>query len=129
VLGTHEIASIGHRVVHGGVRYSGPVPIDATVVAELEALVPLAPLHQPHSLVAIKAAFVIRPDLAQVACFDTAFHRTQPSVAQTFAVPRSLTEEGVRRYGFHGLSYEYIASVLPSVVPSAAAGRVVVAHL
>src|SRR5262249_49177434 len=98
-------------------------------IADLEALVPLAPLHQPNSLAAIRLAAEIAPHLPQVACFDTAFHRTQPVVAQTFALPRSFADEGVRRYGFHGLSYEYIASVLPEIDPRAGAGRTVVAHL
>jgi acetate kinase len=129
VLGEHTVSAIGHRVVHGGTRYAGPVFVDSATVAELEALVPLAPLHQPHNLMAIKAAFEIAPELPQVACFDTAFHRTQPAVAQAFALPRRLTDEGVRRYGFHGLSYEYIASSLPTVAPELAAGRAVVAHL
>jgi acetate kinase len=113
----HHIAAVGHRVVHGGVRFSGPVLLDARTIAELEALVPLAPLHQPHSLAAIRLITEIAPDLPQVACFDTAFHRTQPAVAQTFALPRRFADEGVRRYGFHGLSYEYVASVLPEIDP------------
>jgi acetate kinase len=129
VLGDHQVSAIGHRVVHGGLKYTGPVLIDAKTVEDLEALVPLAPLHQPHSLTAIKAAFKIAPHLPQVACFDTAFHRTQPHLAQTFAIPRRYTNEGVRRYGFHGLSYEYIASVLHRIAPVLATARVVVAHL
>ena len=98
-------------------------------MAGLERLVPLAPLHQPHNLAAIRAIAASSPDLPQVACFDTAFHQTQPPVAQVVALPRELAAEGVRRYGFHGLSYEYIASALPAVAPRVAAGRVVVAHL
>lgn len=129
VLGGHRVAAVGHRVVHGGMRFSGPALIDAAVLAELEALIPLAPLHQPHCVEAIKAAARTAPSVPQVACFDTAFHRTLPHVAQTFALPRRYADEGIRRYGFHGLSYEYIASMLPSVVPGAARGRVVVAHL
>ena len=125
-----RLVAAGHRVVHGGMLYKGPVRIDASVIAELTRLVPLAPLHQPHHLAAIAAISKLHPDLPQVACFDTSFHRTQPEVAAAFALPRRLTEEGVRRYGFHGLSYEYIASVLPDVVgPPTAQGRVVVAHL
>jgi acetate kinase len=129
VLGEHRIGAVGHRVVHGGERYSGPTRIDAETLAELEALVPLAPLHQPHSLAAIRAVARKAPSLPQVACFDTAFHRGQPRVAQAFALPRRYADEGIRRYGFHGLSYEYIASVLPSRAPEGAGGRTVVAHL
>ena len=119
----------GHRVVHGGSQYAAPVLIDAEVMAGLERLVPLAPLHQPHNLAAIRATAASSPDLPQVACFDTAFHQTQPPVAQVVALPRELAAEGVRRYGFHGLSYEYIASALPRRGAWVAAGRVVVAHL
>jgi len=125
-----DIVAVGHRVAHGGIRFATPTRIDATVLAELEALVPLAPLHQPHNLAAIKAVAQVQPELAQVACFDTAFHHDQPAVAQAFALPRALTEEGIRRYGFHGLSYEYIASVLAGIAGEAVAGgRVIVAHL
>jgi len=126
----HRLIAAGHRVVHGGALYEGPVLIDAEVIAELTRLVPLAPLHQPHHLAAIAALSKLYPTLPQVACFDTSFHHTQPEVAATFALPRRLTNDGVRRYGFHGLSYEYIASVLSEIVGSPAAeGRVVVAHL
>jgi len=125
-----ELLAAGHRVVHGGALYAGPVVIDENVVAELTRLVPLAPLHQPHHLAAIAALAKLHPALPQVACFDTSFHHTQPAVAAAFALPRELTETGVRRYGFHGLSYEYIAGILPEVVGAAAAEeRVVVAHL
>ena len=125
-----ELVAAAHRVVHGGTRYAAPVLIDASVMAELRRLIPLAPLHQPHHLAAIEAIAKLHPSLPQIACFDTAFHHGEPAVATTFALPRTLTEEGVRRYGFHGLPYEYIASVLPEVIGSAAAeGRVVVAHL
>ncbi len=120
---------VGHRVVHGGVAYSRPVLIDGAVLAALEALVPLAPLHQPHNIAAIRAVRAAAPGVRQVACFDTAFHRGQPALAQEFALPRALTAKGVRRYGFHGLSYEYIASVLPQVAPECAGGKIVVAHL
>lgn len=126
----HALIAAGHRVVHGGAVYGKPVRIDDTVIAELTRLVPLAPLHQPHHLAAIAALAKLHPSLPQVACFDTSFHRTQPEVATSYALPRRLTAEGVRRYGFHGLSYEYIASMLPEVIGSSAAeGRVVVAHL
>ena len=124
-----RLVAVGHRVVHGGVEYAAPVRVDDRVLAALERLVPLAPLHQPHNLAAIRAVSKRAPNLPQVACFDTAFHRTQPEVAQRFALPRRFTDEGVRRYGFHGLSYEYVASVLPKIDARAASGRTVVAHL
>jgi acetate kinase len=123
------VIAAGHRVVHGGVRYASPVRVTPEVMQELEKLVPLAPLHQPHNLEPIKALAKRRPALPQVACFDTAFHTTQPPVAQAFALPRALGEAGIKRYGFHGLSYEYIASVLPEHLGDGADGRVVVAHL
>jgi len=125
----HRLAAIGHRVVHGGTRYAHPVRIDADVLEALEAYVPLAPLHQPHNLAPIRVILRDSPALPQVACFDTAFHRNMPSLAQAFALPESITSRGVRRYGFHGLSYEYIAGALPAVDADAARGRVVVAHL
>ena len=125
-----KLIAAGHRVVHGGSLYTQPILINATVVTELRKLVSLAPLHQPHCLAAVAAISNLYPSLPQVACFDTAFHHTQPRVATEFALPRGLTEEGVRRYGFHGLSYEYIASVLPEIMGEGAAeGRVLVAHL
>ncbi|OYY94590.1 MAG: acetate kinase [Hydrogenophilales bacterium 28-61-23] len=124
-----ELRAAGHRVVHGGAEFSRPVRIDAAVLARLEKLIPLSPLHQPHSLGAIRALARLRPDLVQIACFDTAFHHTLPSVARRFALPRELYERGIRRYGFHGLSYEYIASVLPDHLGDNAEGRVIVAHL
>ncbi len=123
-------AVAAHRVVHGGAVFSAPVIIDEKVVAELRRLAPLAPLHQPHHLAAIEAFAKLHPALPQVACFDTAFHQTEPRLATTYALPRHLTEEGLRRYGFHGLSYEYIAGELPDTIgPAAARGRIVVAHL
>lgn len=122
-------SGVGHRVVHGGLAYTQPVLIDAAVLAALDELVPLAPLHQPHNLAAIRAVRAIAPRVPQVACFDTAFHCTQPPLAQQFALPRQLTAEGVRRYGFHGLSYEYITTALPQVAPDCADGKLVVAHL
>jgi len=126
----YSLAAAGHRIVHGGSTYSAPVLIDDVVITELRRLIPLAPLHQPHHLAAIAALSKLHPDLPQVGCFDTAFHHTQPQVATTFAIPRPLTEEGVRRYGFHGLSYEYIASALPGIIgASSAEARVIVAHL
>ena len=123
------LIAAGHRVVHGGVRHAAPVLLTPAVMDELDGLVPLAPLHQPHNLAAIRALAEAHPELPQVACFDTAFHRNQPWQAQTFAIPRELTEEGVRRYGFHGLSYEYIARRLPEIAPELGDSRVVVAHL
>jgi acetate kinase len=123
------VVGIGHRVVHGGVEYASPVRIDADVLASLARLVPLAPLHQPHNLAAIHAMAEAVPHIPQVACFDTAFHRSQTHLAQSFAVPRALTEAGVRRYGFHGLSYEYIISRLREIDPALAASRLVIAHL
>ena len=128
-LAEGTLLAVGHRVVHGGQHYSAPVLVDAAVLAELETLVPLAPLHQPHNLKAIRALLESRPSLPQVACFDTAFHRTQQDVAQRFAIPRRFADEGVRHYGFHGLSYEYIASVLPTLEPALANARIIVAHL
>jgi acetate kinase len=121
--------AVGHRIVHGGQHYSIPVLIDLKILTDLEKLIPLAPLHQPHSLAAIRSVQKILPSLPQVACFDTAFHRTQPDVAQRFALPRHFFDEGVRHYGFHGLSYEYIVSVLPAIEPSLANARIIVAHL
>ena len=127
--GEYRLAAIGHRVVHGGIRHHGPVLVDDGVLRELEALEPLAPLHQPHNLEPIRIVRSMMPDLPQVACFDTAFHRRQPEVAQLFALPQDMIRMGVRRYGFHGLSYEYIASVLSDYDAALASGRVVVAHL
>jgi acetate kinase len=128
-LGGQKPGAVGHRVVHGGTAFAGPARIDAAVLAELDALCPLAPLHQPHNLAAIRAIARLAPSLPQVACFDTSFHHGQPPVAQRFALPRELHEVGVRRYGFHGLSYDYIASALREQAPAVASGRVVVAHL
>lgn len=125
----HHLAAVGHRIVHGGVDYTAPVRLTAEIVGHLEQLIPLAPLHQPHNLTPIRLLMATRPELLQVACFDTAFHCTQPAVAQAFALPSEITERGVRRYGFHGLSYEYIASVMPEYDPSVALGRVIVLHL
>ena len=127
---SHRLIAAGHRVVHGGTRYSAPVRIDAEVVAELTRLIPLAPLHEPHHLAAIAGIAKLNPALPQFACFDTSFHHAQPAVAAAFALPRRLSDEGIRRFGFHGLSYEYIASVLPEFLGAEPAeGRIVVAHL
>jgi acetate kinase len=121
--------AVGHRVVHGGPDYDRPVLIDHGVVARLERLISLAPLHQPHNLAPIRSILANFPSLPQVACFDTAFHRTHDPVADHYAIPHQLYAEGVRRYGFHGLSYEYIAKALPQIAPAVAKGRVIVAHL
>jgi acetate kinase len=121
--------AVGHRVVHGGPDYDRPVLIDHGVVARLERFVALAPLHQPHNLTPIRSLLANFPTLPQVACFDTAFHRTHDAVADYYAIPHELHAEGVRRYGFHGLSYEYVAKTLPHVAPEIATGRVIVAHL
>ncbi|MDB5748858.1 MAG: acetate kinase [Massilia sp.] len=125
----HGLRAVGHRIVHGGALYSGPQRLDEAVLAALEELVPLAPLHLPHNLAAVRAAMDMAPGVPQVGCFDTAFHRAQPALAQAFALPREITERGIRRYGFHGLSYEYIASRLPHADPALAQARVVAAHL
>jgi acetate kinase len=124
-----RIAGVGHRVVHGGLEFMAPTLVDATVLARLERYCPLAPLHQPHNLAAIRLMLERMPGVPEVACFDTAFHRTIPEVAQLFALPPRFAAAGVRRYGFHGLSYEYVASVLPSLDERAACGRTVVFHL
>jgi acetate kinase len=121
--------AVGHRVVHGGPDYDRPVMIDHNVVGRLERYATLAPLHQPHNLAPIRSLLANFPSLPQVACFDTAFHRDHADVADHYAIPRRLHDEGVRRYGFHGLSYEYIAKTLPKVAPEIASGRIIVAHL
>jgi acetate kinase len=127
--GGSRVLGVGHRVVHGGARFNGPTIVDADVMRELYQLAPLAPLHQPHNLAAIEAVSERLPGIPQVACFDTSFHRGQPAVAELIPFPRELRQQGLQRYGFHGLSYEYIALVLPQVAPEIAHGRVVVAHL
>jgi acetate kinase len=124
-----QLAGVGHRVVHGGAEYARPARVDARVLSALEKYVPLAPLHQPHNLSPIRLLLERLPEVVQVACFDTAFHRAQPPVAQMFALPKWLTERGVRRYGFHGLSYEYIAQALPKYDAKAARGKAIVLHL
>jgi acetate kinase len=130
-MATHagwKIVAVGHRVVHGGERYSQPTIVDKTVLDHLISFIPLAPLHEPHNVTGIRALQALLPAVPQIACFDTAFHRSQPDVAQLFGLPRALTAEGIKRYGFHGLSYEYIARTLPQH-SGRASGRVVVAHL
>ena len=123
------IVGVGHRVVHGGLEFMAPTRVDAGILGRLDRYVPLAPLHQPHNLAAIRLMLERLPGVPEIACFDTAFHRTVPEVAQLFALPPRFAEAGVRRYGFHGLSYEYVASVLPALDQRAAAGRTVVFHL
>jgi acetate kinase len=121
--------AVGHRLVHGGPHFAAPTIIDDAVRGQLEELVPLAPLHQPHNLKAIDAARAAFPGATQVACFDTAFHRSHPWVADTFALPRQYFADGIRRYGFHGLSYAYIVRAMRKLAPNVAKGRMVVAHL
>ncbi|MGL4236078.1 acetate/propionate family kinase [Tabrizicola sp.] len=124
-----DLVAIGHRVVHGGADRDAPATVTDDLLADLERLSPFAPLHQPHNLAGIRAAMAAFPGVPQVTCFDTAFHRNQPFVNDTFALPREMYAEGVRRYGFHGLSYDYIAGELARTAPQLAEGRVVVAHL
>ena len=128
-LGGDRLVGVGHRVVHGGLEYTQPVRLDAGVLQALEKFVPLAPLHQPHNLAPIRLLLERVPELPQVACFDTSYHRSNPEIAQMFALPAELHAQGIRRYGFHGLSYEYVASVLPGFDAKAAGGRTVVMHL
>ena len=127
--GGSRVLGVGHRVVHGGARFKVPTVLNPQVLEQLRELVPLAPLHQPYNLAAIEAAMSRLPNVPQVACFDTSFHRGQPAVAELIPLPRELRQAGLQRYGFHGLSYEYIASVLPQVAPAIAQERVIVAHL
>jgi acetate kinase len=129
LLAGRPVLAFGHRVVHGGTEYAAPVRVDASVMAKLEKLVPLAPLHQPHNLAPIEVIAAAAPGIPQIACFDTAFHRSQAALAQEFALPRDLTAAGVRRYGFHGLSYDFIVSRLHEIDPALARGRLVIAHL
>ncbi len=125
----HDVVAVGHRVVHGGTAFTQPWRVDADVLAALEELAPLAPLHQPHNLSAIRAVAAVAPDLPQVACFDTAFHGAMPALSTRMALPAVLRDRGIRRYGFHGLSYEFIAQRLREVDPGLAGGRVIAAHL
>ena len=129
LLAGRAVRAFGHRVVHGGVDFAAPQRIDAAVLAKLRSLIPLAPLHQPHNLAPIEAITAAAPHLPQVACFDTAFHRSQPPLAQEFALPRDLTLAGVRRYGFHGLSYDYVVSRLRETEAALARSRLIIAHL
>jgi acetate kinase len=127
--GGARVLAVGHRVVHGGKGFAGPTVVTPAVLEELRKLIPLAPLHQPYNLGAIEAVFERLPGVPQVACFDTSFHRGAPAVSEVVPLPKELCRDGVQRYGFHGLSYEYVASVLPEVAPEIARGRVIVAHL
>jgi acetate kinase len=127
--GGSKVLGVGHRVVHGGKKYSSPVVINPQVIDDLDDLIPLAPLHQPYNLAAIKAVSVRLPEVPQVACFDTGFHSGHSEVLELVPLPKDIREKGLQRYGFHGLSYEYIASVLPQAAPEIANGRVIVAHL
>jgi acetate kinase len=124
-----DISAVGHRVVHGGAEYSVPLLLTDEIIEKLTTFIPLAPLHQPHNLAAIRAIRESHPQLPQAACFDTAFHRAQPPVAQAFAIPRKYSAEGVRRYGFHGISYEFVTGRLKVIAPELAVGRLIVAHL
>lgn len=128
-LGNVEVRAVGHRVVHGGSAYGAPIRLDAGHIEALRRLTPLAPLHQPHNLAGIDAITRLLPNVPQVACFDTAFHHTQPPLAQRLGLPRALHDEGIRNYGFHGLSYEYVATQLPAHLGERADGRIIVAHL
>jgi acetate kinase len=133
IVGPHldgrDIVAVGHRVVHGGTEFSAPLRLDDEAIERLAAFIPLAPLHQPHNLAVIRAIRAARPELPQIACFDTAFHCGQPALAQAFALPRPYAEAGIRRYGFHGISYEYVSSRLDAVAPEIATARVIIAHL
>lgn len=124
-----DVVAAGHRIVHGGELHSAPVVLNESVLRDLEGFIPLAPLHQPHNLRAVRAVAALIPEIPQVGCFDTAFHRTQSPLAQAFALPRAISAEGVKRYGFHGLSYDYVARQLPDVIGERANGAVLIAHL
>lgn len=129
ILGTRAVIGVGHRIVHGGTEYARPIVLDASILADLERLTPLAPLHQPHNLAAIRAAMEAFPDAVQVGCFDTGFHRGHPFVNDTYGLPRAYYEKGVRRYGFHGLSYDYVSGYIEDSYPDLRDARLVIAHL
>ena len=129
LLKGNPVEAVGHRVVHGGTRFTAPTVVTDEVIKELRKLAPLAPLHQPHNLAPIEAIRRAAPHMPQVACFDTAFHQTQSPLAQSFALPREITDAGVRRYGFHGLSYQYVSGKLREVAPDDSGKRIVIAHL
>lgn len=128
-LGNRQLAAVGHRIVHGGSEHAAPELVTPELLSVLDALTPLAPLHEQRNVVPVRIIGALRPKLPQVVCFDTAFHRTMPAVARRFGLPRDLEQEGIRRYGFHGLSYEYVSGKLREIAPSLAAGRTIVAHL
>jgi acetate kinase len=128
-LGDDRLIAAGHRIVHGGANFTAPVRLDKAALAELAKLTPLAPLHEPHNIAAIEALMAVRPDLPEIGCFDTAFHHTVADIVQRLPLPRHFHDEGVRRYGFHGLSYEYISHRLSEIAPGLRAGRVIAAHL
>jgi acetate kinase len=128
-LGTGTVAAVGHRVVHGGTRHHAPERVNPALLTDLETLIPLAPLHQQHNLAPIRAIAEALPDLPQVACFDTSFHAGQPAIARSYALPGALSKQGVLRYGFHGISYEFVSRRLRELPPELAAGRLVIAHL
>jgi acetate kinase len=128
-LGGRNISAVGHRIVHGGTEYSAPLRLTDHIIEKLAALIPLAPLHQPHNLAPIRAIRTSHPSLPQVACFDTAFHRNQSPIAQTFAIPRKYSEAGIHRYGFHGISYEYVTKRIKTLAPQIANARLIIAHL
>lgn len=123
------VKGFGHRVVHGGTHFASPVEVSSEIISELERLIPLAPLHQPHNLAPIKAIAERTPSVRQVACFDTGFHQSQPAIAQAYAIPAELSESGIRRYGFHGLSYEYVSGKLREIAPDYADRKIIIAHL
>lgn len=129
IYGLNALVGAGHRIVHGGPNFINPSILDAAAIAELKKLIPLAPLHQPHNLAAIESLRELLPELPQIGCFDTAFHATIPDIARNFALPKALTEKGIRRYGFHGISYHYIAEAFAARDKERARGRVIVAHL
>ena len=129
LLPDSTVKGVGHRVVHGGTHFAAPIEVSAEIIAELEKLAPLAPLHQPHNLAPIKSIAQRSPPIRQVACFDTAFHHVQPDLAQLFAIPRELSQSGIRRYGFHGLSYEYVSGRLREIAPELASKKIIIAHL
>jgi acetate kinase len=128
-LASDSLTAVGHRVVHGGAQFTKPVRLTTTSLAALDALTPLAPLHQQHGLSPVRALMKLRPDMPQIACFDTSFHHTIPAIATRLALPKVFGEEGVRRYGFHGLSFEFIARRLALIAPDLSRGRVIIAHL
>ena len=127
--GEYQLVAVGHRMAHGGLKYSQATLITPEVMGELEELIPLVPLHQPHNLAGVNAVMQLRPDIPQVACFDTAFHRNRPVVSERFGLPNELFEQGLRRWGFHGLSYQFISTQLQKIAPKLREGRVIVAHL